>query len=65
MGTPGPRRCDPPGGEVRRRLSGLALCALVLTGAALPACTPRFDMTGEQATGDPVANKRVGQERKE
>ncbi|MCC7272175.1 MAG: hypothetical protein IT561_05865 [Alphaproteobacteria bacterium] len=48
-----------------RRLSRAALAVLLLAGAILPACTPRFDNVGEEASGDPIANKRVGQERKE
>ncbi len=40
------------------------LIAVSLIGLAAAACAPRFDMVGEEATGDPIANKRVGQERR-
>ncbi|ROP91009.1 hypothetical protein EDC65_2869 [Stella humosa] len=38
----------------------LASVALLATAA----CAPRFDMVGEEATSDPVAVKRTGQERR-
>ena len=43
-------------------LRGALLLVLALATVAGTACTPRFDMVGEEATGDPIANKRVGQE---
>lgn len=43
-------------------LRGALLLALTFAAMSGAACTPRFDMVGEEATGDPVANKRVGQE---
>lgn len=42
---------------------GTLLLVLSLAALSIAACsTPRFDMVGEEATGDPIANKRVGQE---
>lgn len=43
-------------------LRPVILLAAAAAAFALAACAPRFDMTGEEATGDPIANKRVGQE---
>jgi len=43
-------------------LRGALFVVMTLTAMAGAACTPRFDMVGEEATGDPIANKRVGQE---
>lgn len=47
---------------MRRALRPAILLLAAVAAVSLAACTPRFDMTGEEATGDPVANKRVGQE---
>lgn len=43
-------------------LRGALLLVLALATVTTAACTPRFDMVGEEATNDPIANKRVGQE---
>ncbi len=49
---------------MKRRLRPSILLVAAVGALMLAACTPRFDLTGEEATGDPVANKRVGQERR-
>lgn len=48
-----------------RTVRACLLVAASFIALGVAACsTPRFDMVGEEATGDPIANKRVGQERR-
>jgi len=47
--------------DTRLRQATFAALCLVVAAVLLAACsTPRFDMVGEEATGDPVANKAIG-----